>query len=252
MDYKGWFRTGDNKRCEPLTMKDLRSHYILQVAALPNVRHVHARRVFEEVFEENGLPKIIRSDNGPPFASRGAAGLSRLSVWWIELGIKPEFTAPGHPEQNGSHERMHRTLKHEACEPPQRNLQAQQRKFDEWRQIFNEQRPHESLQMDRPVQHYKPSTRRYCHAIEEPNYNDDDLVRRVRSNGEIKWKGRKRYFGEALVGCLVALRRFDEGIYQAYLRDTYLGDLHDEDPGGLRPTVSAARVRRKKTDDSRK
>lgn len=246
-DYKGWFRTRDQKRCEPLTIKDLYSHYILAVEALPGVGYELARRVFERVFEEYGLPKVIRTDNGIPFASQGAAGLSRLSVWWLQLGIRPETIAPGHPEQNGSHERMHRTLKKGACTPPQLNQDAQQKRFDEWRQEYNEVRPHESIDMDRPAQRYQTSPRRIPKVIGDPRYPENHQIRRVRHSGEIKWKGRLRFVGQPFVGCLVGLLEHSPGRDQVFLCSQYLGDLLDSDTGGLRPTVSASRVRRKKT-----
>src|SRR3989337_2490922 len=135
--------------------------YCGEAKALPNQSYEEARGVFERVFEEYGLPEVIRSDNGKPFASRGAGGLSKLSVWWVLLGIKPEFIAKGHPEQNGVHERMHLTLKNEATVPASRNLRGQQRRFDRWREEFNKKRPHEALDMKTPSQEYCGSSRRY-------------------------------------------------------------------------------------------
>src|SRR4030065_735482 len=151
VDYKGWFRTGDGKRCEPLTISDLYSRYVLEVKGLADQSYEGARGAVGGGFEEYGLPEIIRRDNGGPFSSEGAGGLSRLSVWWGLLGIKPEFIAKGHPEQNGVHERMHLTLKKEATIPASKDLRGQQRRFDIWREEFNENRQHEALKMKVPA-----------------------------------------------------------------------------------------------------
>ena len=237
VDYKGWFRTGDGQRCDPLTVSDLYSRYVLGIKALPNQGYAAARDVFEQLFSRYGLPEVIRSDNGSPFASTGAGGLSRLSVWWTLLGIKLELIAPGHPEQNGSHERMHLTLKQEACCPASANHRAQQRRFNKWRKEFNEQRPHEALQMKKPAQMYHRSDRAYAKSLMEPSYPPGYQVRRVRTNGEIKWCGRKRFIGEALKGAPVGVKRIDESRSQVYFGSILLGDLHDADSRGLRPSV---------------
>lgn len=237
VDYKGWFRTGDAQRCDPLTVSDLYSRYVLGVTALPNQSYAAAKDVFAHLFSHYGLPEVIRSDNGSPFASTGAGGLSRLSVWWILLGIKLELIAPGHPEQNGSHERMHLTLKQEACHPASVNHRAQQRRFNKWRKEFNEQRPHEALQMKKPAQMYHRSDRGYPKNPIEPSYPPGYQVRRVRTNGEIKWCGRKRFIGEALKGVPVGVKRIDESRSQVYFGSILLGDLHDADSRGLRPSV---------------
>ena len=240
VDYKGWFRTGDGKRCEPLTISDLYSRYVLEVKALPDQSYEEARGVFERVFEEYGLPEVIRSDNGGPFASRGAGGLSRLSVWWVLLGIRPEFILKGHPEQNGVHERMHLTLKREATIPASRNLRGQQRRFDKWREEFNENRPHEALRMKMPAQKYSRSSRQYGRGVnnkKQINYPDGYEVRRVRTNGEIKWRGRRRFIGDALTGVLVGIKQVEDGHNQVYFDSILLGDLYDIDYKGLRPMV---------------
>ena len=237
VDYKGWFRTTDGQRCNPLTVSDLFSRYVLDVRALANQSHAAARDAFEQLFSRYGLPEVIRSDNGSPFASTGAAGLSRLSVWWILLGIRLELIAPGHPEQNGSHERMHLTLKQEACCPASSNRRAQQRRFNRWRKQFNEQRPHEALQMKKPAQLYHCSKRIYPKTQIEPSYPDGYQIRRVRTNGEIKWCGRKRFIGEALKGVCVGLKRINQDQSQVYFGLIRLGDLYDTDSKGLRPSV---------------
>ena len=240
VDYKGWFRTGDGKRCEPLTISDLYSRYVVEVRALPDQSYEQARGVFERVFEEYGLPEIIRSDNGGPFASRGAGGLSRLSVWWVLLGIRPEFIAKGHPEQNGVHERMHLTLKKEATVPASRNLREQQGRFDIWREEFNENRPHEALKMKVPAKRYRRSTRvcqRGINNKKQIKYPEGYKVRRVRRSGEIRWKGKMRFVGAALKGEWVGIKQFEEGHNQVYFDYIFLGDLYDIDYKGLRPMV---------------
>lgn len=238
VDYKGWFRTRDGQRCDPLTVSDLSSRYVLDVRGLPDQSYERARKAFEELFMQYGLPEIIRSDNGGPFASTGPGGLSRLSIWWILLGIRPELITPGHPEQNGIHERMHLTLKQEACQPPSANRRAQQRRFNQWRCQFNEQRPHEALGMKRPAERYCVSERQYSGRLVEPTYPEGYQVRRVRSNGEIKWCGRKRFVGTVFKGVPVGVKRVDLGRSQVYFGSILLGDLHDVHSGGVRPTVS--------------
>lgn len=237
VDYKGWFPMGNAQRCDPLTVSDLYSRYVLGITAVPDQGYAAAREVFERLFRRHGLPEVIRSDNGSPFASTGAGGLSRLSVWWILLGIKLELIAPGHPEQNGSHERMHLTLKQEACRPPSANRRAQQRRFDRWRKEFNEQRPHEALQMKRPDEMYYCSSRAYPKNLIEPSYPHGYQLRRVRSNGQIKWCGRKRFIGEALKGTSVGVKRVDENHSQVYFGSILLGALYDADSRGLQPSV---------------
>lgn len=237
VDYKGWFRTKDGRRCEPLTISDLHSRYVLEVSAVYDQSYEKARQVFERVFKEYGVPEIIRSDNGSPFSSIGAGGLSRLSVWWVELGIKPERITKGHPEQNGSHERMHLTLKNEATKPPSSTKRSQQRRFYKWRQKYNYERPHEALGMKTPGE-------LYCKCIRGNNkqkridYPNEYEVRRVRSNGEIKWKGRTRFIGQALRGKLVGIKRVERDYCSEVYFDTILlGELHDMDKTGIRKMV---------------
>jgi transposase InsO family protein len=249
VDYKGWFRTGNGMRCEPLTISDLYSRYVLEVKALPNQSYEEARVVFERVLEEYGLPEIIRSDNGGPFASSGAGGLSRLSVWWVLLGIKPEFIAKGHPEQNGVHERMHLTLKKEATIPASKDLRGQQRRFDRWREEFNEERPHEALDMKTPSQKYCGSSRVYERGVNNKkriNYPEGYEVRRVRTNGEIKWRGRRRFIGDALKGVVVGIKKVEDGRHQVYFDSILLGELYDIDYKGLRPMVGVHEIAEKR------
>lgn len=204
-DFKGWIRTGDGTRCDPLTISDACTRMLLccQILTKPDYRHV--RPQFERVFREYGLPVAIRTDNGYPFASTGAGGLSPLSVWWVKLGIMPERIKPGHPEQNGRHERMHRTLKQETMKPPADTPQAQQQSCDSFRSIYNTARPHEALGQKPPASLYVPSPRPYPKRLVDIEYPPFTEVRRVRSNGQIKWRGNFVYVSEALIGELVGI-----------------------------------------------
>jgi putative transposase len=223
IDYKGWFRTGDRVRCDPLTMTDDFSRYLLCTKAVPAPDGEHCRAELERVFREYGLPCAIRSDNGAPFASVGAGGLSKLSVWWIKLGIFPERIDAGEPQQNGRHERMHRTLKAETAQPPAENSAAQQRRFDRFRAEFNHQRPHEALGQTPPAQHYTASPRAYPARLQDPDYPVDYELRRVRTRGEIKWQGELVYLSEALIGEVIGLCENDDGDAKVYFGPVPLG-----------------------------
>jgi putative transposase len=225
IDFKGWFRTGDGARCDPLTVSDAFSRYLLCIKVVAAPGYPDCRSALERVFREYGLPRAMRSDNGAPFASVGAAGLSRLSIWWVKLGIAPERIAPGKPEQNGRHERMHRTLKAECATPPAATGAAQQRRFDQFRAEFNQQRPHEALGQTPPAQHYTAAVRQYPARLEDPVYPDDYELRRVRSNGEIKWQGELVFISQALSGEVIGLRETDEGDAEAYFGPILLGLL---------------------------
>jgi transposase InsO family protein len=242
VDFKGWFRTGDGQRCDPLTLSDLYSRYVLDCRVVADHSYEATRPGFERIFVRYGLPQKIRVDNGSPFGSSGAGGWSRLSVWWLRLGIAVEFTRPGHPQDNGVHERMHRTLKAETTQPPAQTPRGQQRRFDRWCVQFNEQRPHEALQQRVPAEQYRLSARTYTGLGEEPQYPAEYAVRRVRSNGEIKWAGRRRFVGEAFCGQRIGIKRVSSQRLQVYFFEHLLGELHEEETGGLRPAVR--RVRR--------
>jgi transposase InsO family protein len=223
-DFKGWFRTQDGQRCDPLTVTDAYSRMLLCCQGLSRPDYDCTRPAFERVFCEYGLPDAIRTDNGPPFASVAAGGLSRLAVWWVKLGIQPERIDPGHPEQNGRHERMHLTLKQECCRPPAANLAGQELRFDSFRHVFNHQRPHQALELRPPVALYRPSLRAYPARLEDPFYPADALIRRVRSNGEIKWKGKLVFLSEALIGEAVGITETDIG-YKVHFGPISLGRL---------------------------
>ncbi len=204
-DFKGWVRTADGTRCDPLTITDACTRMLLCCHILTRPDYAHVRPAFERVFREYGLPLAIRTDNGPPFASVAAGGLSPLSVWWVKLGITPERIQPGHPEQNGRHERMHRTLKQEAMHPPAATREAQQACCDAFRADYNSVRPHQALGQVPPATRYVPSLRPYPERLGDIQYPPLTEVRRVRSNGQIKWHGGLVFVSEALVGELVGL-----------------------------------------------
>ena len=224
-DFKGWFRTQDGQRCNPLTVSDACSRMLLCCQALARPDYAHVRPAFERVFREYGLPDAIRTDNGPPFASVAAGGLSPLAVWWVKLGIGPERIEPGHPEQNGRHERMHLTLKQECCRPPAATAAAQQLRFDAFGRSFNFERPHQALGLVAPVAFYRPSPRPYPAVLQDPCYPADVAVRRVRSNGEIRWRGKLIFVSEALIGEAVGIEETLVG-YDVHFGPIFLGKLH--------------------------
>jgi hypothetical protein len=225
-DFKGWFRTRGGKRIDPLTISDWASRYLICCQALQDTASPQVQMRFESAFREYGLPRAIRTDNGPPFASVGLGGLSRLSVWWIHLGIWPERIRPGHPEENGRHERMHRTLKAATAQPPRQTRVAQQAAFDIFRQEYNEQRPHESLGMKTPGEKYRVSQRPFPAHLPEVEYGPDFEVRRVRSNGQIKWAGEMLYMSDALVGESVGLRKIDNEVWSIHFGPLPLATYH--------------------------
>jgi transposase InsO family protein len=215
-DFKGWFRTADGERIDPLTITDAYSRFLLRCQGVEKTDTPRARAIFEAAFREYGMPQAIRTDNGAPFASSAVAGLSRLAVWWMKLGIVPERIQAGHPEQNGRHERMHRTLKQETAQPPAANRRAQQRVFDRFRWEYNEQRPHEALGMQTPALLYEPSPRAYPARVPEPDYPATMLVRSVHHQGQIRWKKHEVFLSEVLWGERVGLLPLDERWYTIY------------------------------------
>lgn len=215
-DYKGQFRLKNGKYCFPLTVSDLASRYVLGVDAHPAISLERSKVHFRRLFEDYGLPKRIRTDNGVPFASNALARLSQLSVWFIKLGIYPELIEPGEPQQNGVHERMHRTLKQEATIPPASSLKGQQRKFDAFREEFNRERPHEAIGMKRPAELYRPSDRSYPKKIETYDYPGHFLVRRVSRGGTIRVFGHQPFVSNVLQEDYVGLEEVDDGVYDLY------------------------------------
>lgn len=225
-DFKGWFRTHDGTRIDPLTLSDLASRYLLRCQSLRGATYALVRPVFVAAFREFGLPAVMRSDNGPPFASVGLGGLSQLAVWWVRLGIRPERIQPGHPEQNGRHERLHRTLKQATASPPRRTRRLQQQAFEQFRQEYNHDRPHEALAMQTPAHCYTPSPRVFPRRLPEVEYPGNYQVRRVRSNGEIKWRGRRLFLSEALIGEPVGLQEVDQDRWRIELGPIPLALYH--------------------------
>jgi len=215
-DFKGWFRTADGERIDPLTISDAYSRYLLRCQGVEKTDTPRTRAIFEAAFREYGMPRAIRTDNGAPFASSAVGGLSRLAVWWMKLGIVPERIEAGHPEQNGRHERMHRTLKQETAQPAAANRRAQQRAFDRFREEYNEQRPHQALGMQTPALLYELSPRAYPARVPEPEYPASMLVRSVHHQGQIRWKKHDVVLSQVLWGERVGLLPVDERWYTIY------------------------------------
>ncbi len=243
-DFKGWFRTQDGERIDPLTITDAHSRYLIRCQAVEMTDTARVQAIFEAAFRECGMPWAMRTDNGPPFASRAIAGLSRLAVWCLKLGIVPERIEAGHPEQNGRHERMHRTLKAETASPAAANRRAQQRSFDRFRQEYNQQRPHEALGMQTPAAVYVPSLREYPARVREPEYDSALLVRRVDCTGHISWKHVSVFLSDVLTGERVGLLPVDERHYEVYFGSTPLARF-DSHQLRMERLPSAKRERRK-------
>jgi putative transposase len=232
-DYKGWFRTKDGTRIDPLTISDAYSRYLFRCQALAAADYIHTKPVMEAAFREYGLPERMRTDNGAPFGSNGESGLTRLTVWWIKLGIVPEHIAPGKPQQNGRHERMHRTLKQETAKPPASDRRAQQERFDKFRQEYNEERPHEALGQKTPASYYQASPRAYPERLREVEYPADWKVRRVAPAGQIRWSGEYVFLAHALDGERVGLEQIDDRHWRVWFSFHQLGVL-DEDKLAIR------------------
>jgi len=247
-DFKGWFVTGDGYRCDPLTITDNYSRYLLRCQAVKATGHEAVQPIFEAVFREYGMPDAIRTDNGPPFATTTVGSLSRLSVWWLKLGILPERIEPGKPAQNGRHERMHRTLKQESATPPRRTWRLQQQAFDRFRQEYNHDRPHEGLDDDIPANRYQPSRRQY--PLEPPpmSYPDDMTVRWVHSQGDVRWNSRQIYLSDTLAGEPVGLRQTDNDRWEVYYGPIKLA-LLDSANNRLIHLPRTPRKKCKKTDN---
>jgi putative transposase len=224
-DFKGWFRSGDGERIDPLTITDAYSRYLLRCQAVRAADFAHSKPIFEAAFQEYGLPDRIRTDNGAPFASNGESGLTGLSVWWIKLGITPERIQPGRPQQNGRHERMHRTLQQATASPPASNRRTQQRRFDEFRLEYNQQRPHEALGQIPPASYYAPSTRPYPRRVAEVEYPDGWQVRRVSNGGQMRWQSQYVFVAHALEGEAVGLEPLDGGSWRVWFSFYDMGIL---------------------------
>jgi len=226
IDYKGQFRLGDRTYCYPLTITDQLSRFILGCEGMASISDEAARDVCAEVFRTYGLPAMMRSDNGVPFASTGLGGLTRLSVFWMRLGIRLERIRPAHPEENGRHERMHRTLKQETTRPARKNLLQQQERFDEFVEEFNRDRPHEALAMKRPAEVYTPSSRVYPRSLPELDYPTHDDTVRVSRTGFVYLARRRLYLATALAGENVGIREELDGRWLVTFKDVDLGHVH--------------------------
>jgi transposase InsO family protein len=233
-DHKGWVRLGDGSRCEPLTVCDRASRYLVALHATTGTDAAQARAVFEAAFRDHGLPEVIRTDNGAPFAASGVVGLTQLSAWFVQLGIELERIAPGKPQQNGAHERFHATLK-EAMSPPEAGCERQQARFDAFRETYNMERPHEALKMAAPGDVYEKSARPMPDRTPEPDYAAGAEVRKVRPNGEIKWRGGELYISQAIAGSAVSLEDMAEAGHAVRYFDLVIG-LIPRNANRLHPT----------------
>jgi transposase InsO family protein len=226
-DFKGHFKTGDGKYCYPLTITDSHSRFLLECQALHSTAVHQAQPVFKRIFQEFGLPERIRTDNGAPFATVSLARLSSLSAWWIRLGVLPELIEPGKPQQNGRHERMHRTLKAETTRPPAANLPAQQRKFNRFLTEFNQERPHEALDQHTPASCYTASPRPMPNKIPPLEYPDRFEKRYVSRNGGIRWNNEWVNVSVCCAGEYVGLEEIDDGVWNLYFGPLKLGRFHE-------------------------
>jgi putative transposase len=239
-DFKGWFRTADGTRCDPLTVTDACSRFVLccRIVA-PTGRGV--RPWFERTFRTYGLPRALRTDNGPPFATTGAGHLSRLAVWWLKLGIQLDRIDRGHPEQNGRHERFHLTLQQETTSPAATTAPQQQRRFDRMRGEFNTERPHEALGQTPPARLYVPSPRPYPTRLEDPWYDATHQVRRVKQRGQITWQGDRIFVSEAVCGELIGLAESERGDWIVRFMQVELGRI-DRDTHRFTPAWHGRRI----------
>lgn len=241
IDFKGYFRLGDGTTVYPLTIEDLYSRFLLEVRALGSTSQQQVKNVCERVFARYGLPRSILVDNGTPFCGDGLLGLSRLNVWWRRLGIEVYFIGRGRPQQNGRLERLHRTLKAETTQPVSAHLNAQQRRFDRWRQHYNVQRPHEAIAQRYPAELYNPSERVLPSSVAKVRYPAGWVTRQVRGNGEIRLKGAHYFLTESLSGEVVGLQLQDNNQYRIYWNGLLLATLH---PDSSQP-IRLARYRKK-------
>lgn len=232
VDFKGWFRTGDGRRVDPLTVRDMATSFVIAVELLRNQSVEHTQCAFVRIFHAHGLPTAIRVDNGCPFGADGALGLTRLSAWWVRLGIRVEFIAPGCPGENAAHEQMHQIYKAEVANPPAPSFQAQKRRTKQWVREYNEIRPHEAQAMRCPAELYQKSTHRMPTQPPALRYPRDWLTRLVKGKGMIHLHGRTRFVGEAFEGERIGLKRIASG-WEAYFGQLLIGTLAGNDGGGI-------------------
>ena len=217
---------GNTRYCYPLTVTDGYSRYLLACKGLHSTENAGVQEVFEQLFREYGLPRAILTDNGAPFATVALHRLSRLSVWWIKLGIQPLLIMPGHPEQNGRHERMHRTLKAEATRPPRADMRSQQRAFNRFQLEYNTERPHEAIDLETPASVYQASPRPFPEKLVPYEYPTHFKVRKVSSNCQIKWGPHTVSISRTLNGEYVGLEEIDDGLWSLYFCNVLIGRLN--------------------------
>jgi transposase InsO family protein len=241
-DFKGQFRIGNGRWCYPLTVMDTYSRYLLGCHGCEGPTDSESRATFQRLFEEYGLPAVMCTDNGTPFASTGVGGLTPLSVWWIRLGIVLDRIRRGHPEDNGRHERMHRTLKAETARPPAGTAHAQQQRFEAFRREYNDERPHEALDFEVPASRYVPSARPYPSRLSPLEYPGHFDVRRVYPHGDIRLRGRRLFLSESLRGEYVGLEEVEDGVWDICFASVRLARL-DRRTWSLHPRPEDRRVR---------
>jgi transposase InsO family protein len=229
-DFKGWFLTGDGRRCDPLTITDAHSRYLLCCQIAAKTDRVHVEALFDQAFREYGMPAVIHTDNGAPFASRAPGGLSRLSMRWVRLGIIAERSRPASPQDNGRHERMHRTLKQETLCPPARNARQQQNAFHRFQNIYNDERPHEPLDYKTPASCYQRSLRAFPRRVPEVEYDAEVHVRRISEKGDLKWKGERAFVSETFAREQLGLRASDDRYYEVLYGPLVIGWLDTFEP----------------------
>jgi len=234
VDFKGSYRTGEGTRVDPLTVRDLYSRYGIRVALLLNQSIELTGPEFVKIFRKYGLPRRIRCDNGSPFGAGGPTGLTRLSAWWVKLGIKVEHITPGRPSENGAHEQFHRVYKAEVARNPAQRRGEQQRRSNRWLRHYNEERPHEALGMEVPASRYRKSRRRMPQLIKPWTYPKGWVRRWVKGNGEITWRGKRRFVGEAFVRDYVGLKMIRWGVWRVYFGPILVGELHERERGNIR------------------
>lgn len=225
-DFKGEFRTGDDEYCYPLTVADLHTRYLLACTGLRSTRTHGAQQVFEQLFREHGVPRAIRTDNGVPFATTGLHGLSTLSVWWIRLGIQHQRIQPASPQQNGAHERMHKTLKRGAIRPPRANLAAQQRAFNQFRALYNDERPHEALNGKPPSSHYRHSPRPFPAILPAIDYPGHFEIREITAAGTFRFGEKLFFLSNSLKQLPVGLEEIDDDVWSVYFCHVLLARLN--------------------------
>ena len=228
-DFKGEFKTGNGIYCYPLTIADQHTRFLLTCHGLLSTQTVTARPVFERAFREYGLPRAIRTDNGVPFATQAIHGLSYLNVWWMRLGIQHQRILPGRPDQNGAHERMHRTLKRQAVRPVKQTCGAQQKVFDSFREEYNTVRPHERLNQETPGSHYTESPRPYPTRLLPLEYPGHFLVKKVTTGGTFRFRHKLLYITNSLVDQHIGLEETDDGVWSIYFNTVLIATLDERD-----------------------